>query len=223
MSGKRSGKKPSAALNALRRLPAPVARCLLLWSIPTLLLLVLSLAILLPWWQRLAELDQRASRAREQIHDFQRLIATLPRLQAELDAVRNRDDTRAFYLAAATPALAGAELQSQVQDIIRAAGARPVSSQILPADASERPPRVRVRVQFQGTAKSVLDILYRIEAARPFLFIDQVSLRSAANNVPLREINVQRPGQPAFHAQPRHLDDLTLRLDIFGFTLGGDA
>ncbi len=195
------------------------ARCVMVWMLPVLVLIALALAVFAPWWQRLADLDQRLERSRDQIHNFQRLMNTLPLLSAELEQVRSRDDTKAFYLAAATPALAGAELQSQVQEIIREGGARPVSAQILPIDQNEQPPRIRVRVQFQGTAASLLNILYRIESARPFLFIDQMSLRSGASNVPLRVTN--NPLQQI--EQPRHRDDLTLRLDIFGFALGGEG
>jgi len=59
----------------------------------------------------------------------------------------------------------------------------------------------------------LLEILYQLEAARPFLFVGQVSIRSMV--------------QPA-RANPRNRrarravppEDLTVRLDIYGFALG---
>jgi general secretion pathway protein M len=174
--------------------------------------------IFVPWWRQLSDMDARLARTHDQVINYQRLVATLPRLQAELKQVRNRDDTKAFYFAAETPALAGAELQAKVQEIIRAAGARPVSTQILPVDENERPLRIRIRIQFQGSTEALLDVLYRIESARPFLFIDQMSLRSSASNVPQRQARSARRGSNS--VSPRERDELTLRLDIFGFALG---
>ncbi|MBK5971213.1 MULTISPECIES: type II secretion system protein GspM [Thiorhodovibrio] len=197
----------------------PGARCLLAWGVPAGITLVVFASLIWPWWLQVQDLNSRIDRSREQITNYQRILATLPSLRAELEQVRNRDDTRAFYFDAETPALAGAQLQSQVQDIIRAAGADPISTQILPVDASERPQRIRVRIQFKGSTQAVLDVLYRIEAARPFLFVDQMSLRSSASNVPLRPQVQRRPGQ----VDPRERDELTLRLDIFGFSLGGSS
>lgn len=193
------------------------SRCLFAAGVPVLLLLCTVVVILWPWWQHSRELDGRLLRVRDQITQYQRLVATLPRLQQELELVRNRDDTKTFYFAAETPALAGAQLQSEVQDIIRASGARPVSTQILPIDSNEQPPRIRVRIQFQGSIESLLNVLYRIESARPFLFIDQMSLRSSASNVPKRTVRSRRGGDAT---PPRERDELTLRLDLFGFSLG---
>lgn len=200
---------------------SPKSRCLIAWGVPIALGLLAVAAVVIPWWQQYHELNVRLARTRDQIADYQRLVATLPRLRAELEQVRNRDDTKAFYFAAATPALAGAELQGEVQEIIRAAGARPVSTQILPLDEDEQPPRIRIRTQFQGSTESLLDVLYRIEAARPFLFIDQMSLRSSASNVPVRQLRNARGGNVRSPARER--DELTLRLDIFGFALGTGA
>lgn len=194
----------------------PSWRCVLAWGLPAILLGALVLVLILPWAQRLSDLNQRLERTRDQIISYQRILATRPTLEAELEQVRNREDTKAFYFAAATPALAGAELQSEVQEIIRAAGARPVSTQILPVDQNEQPMRIRIRTQFQGTTESVLNVLYRIEAARPFLFVDQLSLRSAASNVPIQEA---RGRQAKPQVQPRERDELTLRLDVFGYAL----
>ncbi|MBK1647373.1 type II secretion system protein GspM [Rhabdochromatium marinum] len=196
-------------------------RCLLVWGLPAAILLGIVLAVFVPWWQRMADLNLHIDRSGRQIVQYQRIVATLPSLRAELEQVRKRDDTKAFYFAAKTPALAGAELQGQVQDIIRTASARPVSTQILPVDANEKPPRIRVRVQFQGSTQSLRDILFSIEAARPFLFIDQMSLRSAASNVPLSPVNQARAARGNPQRPPRERDELTVRLDIFGYIKGG--
>jgi general secretion pathway protein M len=76
-----------------------------------------------------------------------------------------------------------------------------------------------VRIQLQGSTDQLFDVLYKIDEARPFLFVDQLSIRSMV-----------QPERPAVNEQVRRVrrgrptpatEDLTVRLDIFGFTLGG--
>jgi general secretion pathway protein M len=152
-----------------------------------------------------------------QLATYRRLIATLPSLRAELSQVKANEDFKAFYFDAPTPALAGADLQRKVQDIVTAASGRLISTQLLPEEKEQHPPRVRIRTQIQGSTETLLNILYDIDQARPFLFVDQVSIRSSA-----------RPEVPdrSGRARPTRIGvdpagELTVRLDIFGFALGG--
>ena len=137
-----------------------------------------------------------------------------PALRQALADEQSNDAFKAYYFDADTPAIAGAQLQSEVQDMVRSAGARPVSAQVLPSNEQDDPPRVRVRIQLQGTTEQLFDVLYRVESARPFLLIDQLSIRSQARSN-------QRRGRTARGTpRPDNQDQLTVRLDIFGYFLG---
>jgi general secretion pathway protein M len=202
--------------------PAPAARiakCAAAWLLLLLVPVALGVGIAWPWFDRLTSLDGEIQGTRDQLDRYQRLVATLPRLRAELEQVSNNQSFRAFYFSAATHALAGASLQQKVQDMVKEAGGRLVSTQILPSTANEEPPTVRVRIQLQGSTDQLLDVLYKVEEARPFLFVDQLSIRSMVQpdrpvaNEQVRRVRRARP-KPA-------TEDLTVRLDIFGFTLGG--
>lgn len=207
-----------ATAAAGRRRRRPSWGCAIAWSAALLPPTLLVLAIILPWSQRLHILAADYERDVEQLYRYQRLVATLPGLRAELAREQANDDFKAFYYDAETPALAGARLQSEVQDMVRGAGARPISTQILPVDEGEQPPRVRIRTQLQGTTDELLDVLHRIESARPFLFVDQMSVRSTTPRArTVRRRNVRRP------TVDRNVGQLTVRLDIFGYTLGGGA
>jgi general secretion pathway protein M len=198
----------------VRRLPWG---CIGAWAAVLLIPLLLIAAVVVPWWQRMETLDAAYADGVDQLYRYQRLMATLPGLRAELAREQQNDEFKAFYFDAETPALAGARLQSEVQEMVRAAGARPISTQILPVDADEQPPRVRIRTQFQGTTDELLDVLHRIESARPFLFVDQLSIRSTTPRRPsVRGRAVRRLTQPT-------VGQLTVRLDVFGYSLGGGA
>ncbi len=189
-------------------------RCLLAWSAAILIPGAILVGIGLPWHQRMTELESETESVVNQIKRYERLIATIPRLKAELDRERNNQEIRAFYFDAPTAALAGAQLQSTIQEMVQAAGARLINTQFLPAEPNEQPPRVRIRAQIQGDTNAMLDVLYSIEHARPFLFVDQLSVRSTSR----RERRVRRPGANDSPAETKR--ELTIRLDVFGYALG---
>jgi len=194
-------------------------QCAAVWSLTLLIPLSLLLAAAVPWWQQLQSLNQGLAEGRDRLQRYQRLVATLPALRAELERAQANDEFKAYYYDAETPALAGAQLQNAVQDLVRGAGARPISTQILPVDQKEHPPRVPIRIQIQATTDELLDLLYRIEEARPFLFVDQMSIRSTAPRAPVsRRLAARRAIQ---RRNPRsQVGELTVRLDIFGYSLG---
>jgi general secretion pathway protein M len=194
--------------------------CALAWALVIAVPLLAIGGLAVYWAGQMGDLSARIEQSEDQLVRYRRMIQTLPDLRAELEEVRANETFKAFYFNAPTPALAGAELQRKVQDIVTAANGRLISTQILPGPPDESPPRVRVRTQIQGSTETLLDVLYDIEQARPFLFVDQVSVRSSA-----------RPQQPARDPRGRAIrrppvnpaGELTVRLDIFGFTLGGDT
>jgi general secretion pathway protein M len=164
-------------------------------------------------------MDEQIARERDQVVRYRRVLATLPALKAALAEEKAKDDYKAFYFDAATPALAGAQLQTDVQEMVREAGARPISTQVLPVKADEQPLRVRIRTQLQGDTEALLDILFRIEQARPFLFVDQMSIRSTTPRAAPARRTSRRPVRRV--GPQSQVGQLTVRLDIFGYALGG--
>jgi general secretion pathway protein M len=182
--------------------------CLLAWSAAILIPGGFLLGIGLPWHQQMAELDAETESVVDQIQRYERLLATIP---------PNNEEVKAFYFNAPTAALAGAQLQGTIQEMVQAAGARLVNSQFLPAEPNEQPPRVRIRAQVQGDTEALLEVLYNIEQARPFLFVDQLSVRSTSRRG--RRDRRQRGDSPP----PQVQQELTIRLDVFGYALGNNS
>jgi general secretion pathway protein M len=103
--------------------------------------------------------------------------------------------------------------------MVKASGGRLVSTQILPPPEDEQPPKVQVRAQIQGTTDVLLDVLYEIEKARPFLFVDQMSVRSTSR--PRVAANPRARGRQRHRSVRRKSQGLlTVRLDVFGYALG---
>lgn len=189
------------------------ARCFLLLAPVVLIPALLIIAVVGPWARAVSGLDDEIASRLDQVQRYQRLLATLPGTRAELDQVLANQELKAFYFDAQTPALAGAQLQREIQEMVQTAGGRLISTQILPSAAAEQPQRVSIRAQLQGDVETLLEVLHRIEQARPFLFVDQISVRATQRRT------VRRPptrGAPAGQQDGQ----LTVRLDVFGYALG---
>ena len=194
------------------------ALCLVSLGAVMLLPMLLLAVIVIPWLSRISELDDRIATSRDQLMRYQRLVSTRPALQAELEQARTNDAFDAFYFKAPTQALAGAQLQARVQDIVTAASGRLISTQILPPEGQETPSRIRVRTQIQGSTETLMEVLYRLEQTRPFLFVESLSVRSAA-----RPAVSSSPALARRQLMANQGGDLTVRLDIYGFVLGGGS
>lgn len=195
---------------------SPNRICILCWGVILLVLVALIAAVAVPWLNGVHELDEDIVRLEDQSVRYQRLLRTLPVLETELRQVRSNQAVKAFYFEAQTPALAGALLQGRVQDIVKTAGARLISTQILPSGgADQHPARVSIRTQMQCDTPELFELLYAIEQARPFLFVDQLSVRSSARSVVRSLPRFRR----RFAVKRREQGDLTVRLDVYGFAL----
>jgi general secretion pathway protein M len=192
--------------------------CILAWVGALIIPIALVFGLGWPWLEQVGALEAEIESLDDRMVRYHRLLQTLPGLQAELAQVKNNKDAEDFYFDAKTPAIAGAELQREVQKMVTAAGGRVTSTQLLPSPADEQPPKVSVRTQIQGTTDVLLDVLYEIEKARPFLFVDKLSVRAPAqrrattrNPRIRRHRSIRRPPQQRL---------LTVRLDVFGYALG---
>ncbi|MBK1717423.1 type II secretion system protein GspM [Thiocystis violacea] len=193
--------------------------CLSVLAAVFVLPLLLLAAVAIPWATRVSELNETIATHEDQLRRYRRLVQSLPTLQAELEQARTNNAFEAFYFKAPTQALAGAQLQGLVQEIVSGSAGRLISTQILPEEKKDDPPLVRVRTQIQGSTETLLEVLYRLEQARPFLFVERLSIRSSARPT-MPEDNVGRARRRVIANQG---GELTVRLDIHGFVLGGGS
>ncbi len=189
--------------------------CIFVWFLVLSVPLGLLAGIGGPWWQRMQVLEEQIENRKAQIQRYQARIAALPQLRALLKQERSNQLFKTFYYRAKTPALAGAQLQRSLQQMVSDAGARLINTQFLPARKKEQPPRVHIRTQIQGDTRALRDLLLAIENAKPFLFIDQMSVRSSARRVSSR----RTLGKRRRAAERKIQWQLTVRLDLFGYVL----
>lgn len=113
------------------------------------------------------------------------------------------------YLKSASPALAAAELQEQLTVIFEANGGKLSSIQILPHKDEGAYRQIAVALQLTAPLSALKGILHALESSRPYLFIDNLSVRSNAGFG-------QRMG-----ADPAAEPELIVQFNVTGYALKG--
>lgn len=124
-------------------------------------------------------------------------------LTAELARLKQNRPTTEGFLGSANEALAAAELQGRLNSSVAAARGELRSAQILAARDEGTFRRVSIRGQIAVTIGQLQHILYDLEAGSPFLFLDNVDIRT-------------RQASPA-RGRPEDESLLEVRFDLYGY------
>jgi general secretion pathway protein M len=146
----------------------------------------------------IADLEQRLTRYRQVVARKSVVSAQLKRMQSDLAA-------KGHFIRKDTPALASAELQQQIKEMISASGGQLNSTQVVPARQEDSFTRVAIKVHMLGTIEVFEKVLYDIESARPLLMVDDLQIRPLG-------IRRARRGQ-----QARDTGTLDLRFEVVGY------
>ena len=141
---------------------------------------------------RLWELKQR----------YERIIVAEDEIQKFLTAIRN-GNTDQIYLKSSVPALAAAEIQAFAKQTIESNGGKLATTSIVPVNDEEGYREVSVSVQFLCSIRALRQILYQLESAQPFLFVDNATFRSIT----------KIPYVPAPGVEPQ----ISVQLDLIGY------
>ena len=135
--------------------------------------------------------DRRAVLSR-----YERSAAALPRLRESKQGASPSDGT--LLLAGATDALAAADLQSTLKDLVETGGATLESAQTLPPEALANYRRVGVRVSFSGGLELLTTVLLGVETAKPVLSVGSLEINSSDEETG---------------------EDLAIAMDVYGYRL----
>lgn len=171
-----------------------------------LVLAAVVLAIATPIWLLNRRYDAAIEDASSRLTRYSKVAGMREGLVKKAADVRALDGSR-HYLRSATPAVAAAELQEVVRGILDANGGKLSSIQILPHKDDGLYRQVAVNLQLTATLTALKPILHQLESARPYLFIDNFSVRAPF-------AFVQRA---AASAEP----ELIVQFDLTGYALKG--
>ncbi len=158
--------------------------------------------------------EDSIARSQELVQRYRRIGGRRSALEAQIAQVRERLSPAGLYLEAASDALVAAELQNRVKGVVEAASGRLKSTQILPAVDESNFRRVGIRVQMSATVEPLQRVFFELEAAMPYLFIENVDVR--------RRVTKRRKRKGS-ERSPETESVLTVRFDLFGYTRAGGA
>ena len=177
-------------------------------ALALLLVVVVTLVAALAWptWLLNKRYDTAMEDSVDRVGRYRRIVAMRPAIEEAIAAVSKREARKQYYWKGSTPALAAAEMQGTVTKIIEANNARVFSSQTLPVQNEPKatpgdPTKVSISIQMTASIVPLQLILHSIETNQPYLFVDQLSVRS----------NQGRTYKPIPGLQPEFSIQLTVR------------
>lgn len=183
-------------------------RCLISATLAIALLVLVALAVVLPWWNQMAVYDEQALDAAERMGRYQNLIASKQDLAKELQQLRANQNKQGVFITAPSTELAAAQLQKQAKDAVNQAGGTLVSTQNLEPDADDMPEKIRVRVRMKGDAGALAEVLHSIESTHPLMFVENLRVKSR------RTVKGRRKNRLTTYK-------LDVNFDLAGYLLGG--
>jgi len=123
---------------------------------------------------RLVQQEQLAARMKA-------LSQEIPALRRAVSAAGLQSGSDQILLAGGTDVIAGANLQSALQDLATQAGTSLDSAALLPAQQAGTLRRIGMQVSITATWPVLIALLEAIGTARPYMILDQISLTSVAH------------------------------------------
>jgi len=171
-------------------------------------LVVAIAAIAVPAWWVNRYYDNALVGELDKLDRFRRIAASRPEIARNLEAMRGHDPRR-FFLRSGAAALSAAEAQEAVRSIIEAGGGRLITMQAPSSRDDGRYRQVTVNVQLTANVVALRKILSAIEGRTPFLFVDNLMVRS----------QVPSNFKPGPGAEP----EMFVQFDVSGYSLTGPA
>jgi general secretion pathway protein M len=183
-----------------------------------ILLVLVSLLLWLvigPLLSRFQTTEESIAGLQQKLEVYQRLVEELPEQEARLAELQRDDLAARQVFAESRPALAGAELQQQIGQLIDQLDAQVVSTQIL-SQSDDQPvlPSVAIKVHLRGETEQLVRLLYALAYHEPLLLVENLVVLSNPR------VDMQRIRQAA---ALKAVPSLDVTFDLRGFIAREEA
>lgn len=154
---------------------------------------------------------ERIDRLEQRLQILQRKVASGDELRSRHAQLKQLLADNRHYLKSTTEALAAADLQGIVKRISRSNGTEVLSTQTLPGVKELGFSGVTLKVRMRGKLNELVRIFHNLETGQPYLFIDNVSIRS----------RVQHSGNVTYKGRKynRNSEMLDIEFEVTGYML----
>lgn len=118
---------------------------------------------------------------------YKNALESRPRLEADLTRFRLQGRSASGLIDGNSSALAAARLQSDIRMLVEQNGGEIRSTQNLPVSSVGSFEKVDIGCDFSIPMGHLKDLVYKIEALTPYIFIDKVDIRMPENWQPANE------------------------------------
>jgi general secretion pathway protein M len=140
---------------------------------------------------------------------YQKVAAEKGDLLAKLEQIKAAGQQDERFITRDTAALASADLQSMVKEIVSQAGGELTSTQVIPERKEENFTRIAVKIRVNGSTNVLRDVLHSIETSKPMLFVENLNIRP-----------IRMPRNPAAKQSQPVVDKLSVDFDVIGYMQG---
>jgi general secretion pathway protein M len=187
---------------AARRMLGRLAALGLLLAVPALVYG----AVVLPIGAHIAGLEGEATSLEDTLHRYQRIAGERAQLAALVRKAEEEQPDTALYLDGSSDALAAAQLQERLKQIVKASGGTVDSVRVLESAPEGPYRRVSVQLLIETRVAGLRALLYGVETGKPYLFVKSITVTNIAG---------VRPDSAMADS-----GDLDVRLEIFGYRKG---
>lgn len=173
-----------------------------------LLLLVLLLgyfAVIYPLMGVKQEYQETVDDLRFKLEHLQQVASGREALAQRLEKIRALAKQNDAFMPTNTAALASADLQTRIKQVVSEAGGELSSTQVIPERNEENAVRVGVKIRMTGSSGVLRQVLQSFESGKPYLFIENLNIR------PIRMPRNPRDKNPVIE------DRLSVDFDVAGY------
>ena len=162
-----------------------------IWALGLLAaVIILLLTVLIwPWYLQIKSYQQEIKDLVFKIQRYARVIDSRDEVFDKVEKSRQAINALGYFNDQATPALAEAELQTFVKNIIVTAGGVLDSTQVIAQMEQEELIHIAVNVRLSGDMNMLRSVLYQLENAKPLMLIEELDIR------PIRGVRNRTTGE----------------------------
>lgn len=142
-----------------------------------LVVLLVGAVLIMPLVSKWLDLHETRNSLAFRLQQYERILAHKDKAVADIDHIREQNESLGYFNSQKTDALASAEMQNFIKQAIVDAGGQLSSTQAIPVSVKDGFSRITVRVRMTGNSEVLRAVLYKIETATPLIIIDQIDIR----------------------------------------------
>jgi general secretion pathway protein M len=175
-----------------------------------LIVLAVVLSITIPVWKVNDHYSEIIGDMTHRLTILKRTTVEGQSLEPQYEKLRRYHLSDKRYLKSTSESLAAAEIQQLIKGIIVPTDGEILSTQIINKKSDEPIQQITLKVRLRGNLSSLVTILYKIETGNPYLFIENLNIRS-------RIISRRRVRNREIEKTPTVLD---VQFDVSGYIRG---